>query len=98
MSQNLESDVLPIEPSRQPSSSSSFRSSDGYSSLCDESSSTPQVLQAAVDLPGHWGGVGPGPLSERLSQLKLLAKFTFVHFFFFFNLSIAVVYLYVFYF
>ena len=46
--------------------SSSFRSSDGHSSLCDESSSTLQVLQTAVELPGHWGGVGPGPLSERL--------------------------------
>ena len=47
--------------------SSSFHSSDGHSSLCDESSSTPQVLQADVELPGHWGGVGPGPLSEHPS-------------------------------
>ena len=31
--------------------SSSFRSSDGHFILCDESSSTPQVLQAAIELP-----------------------------------------------
>ena len=30
--------------------------------------STPQVLRAAVELPGRWGGVGPGPLSERLVE------------------------------
>ena len=47
---------------------SSFRSSNGHPSLCDECSSMPQVLQAAVELPGHWGGVGPGPLSECLVE------------------------------
>ena len=47
---------------------SSSRSSDEHSSLRGEGSSTLQVLQAAVELLDHWGGVRPGPLSERLEE------------------------------
>ena len=51
---------------RNTSSSSSSRSSDGNSSLLNEGGSASQVPQASVELQGHGSVIWPDSLSEWL--------------------------------
>ena len=54
------------------SSSSSFRTSDGQSSLADKCCSPLQIREAAVELLGLQGWLGPGPHSQFFIQLAPL--------------------------
>ena len=58
------------------SSSSSSRTSDGQSSLADECCSPLQIREAAAELLGLRGWLGPGPHSQFFIQLTGLFEMT----------------------